>query len=74
MIESAKPAYMANGKKELAHRVEEYRLSQQLTQVQAAIFFKISYATYMRVALGKGCGKLTRAKIEQRLAQQAQAA
>jgi DNA-binding XRE family transcriptional regulator len=65
---------MKNGSKDLARRVEEFRLSQQWTQVRAAVFFKVSHATYMRIESGKGCSKLTRAKVETILAQQAQAA
>jgi len=65
---------MAKNNKGLARKVEDFRLSRQFTQAQAAAFLKVSYATYMRVESGKGCSKLTRAKIEAVLNQALQAA
>lgn len=65
---------MANGNRGLAKRVEEFRLSRQFTQAQAAAFLQVSPATYVRVESGKSCSKLTRAKIEKILNQSLQAA
>jgi DNA-binding XRE family transcriptional regulator len=65
---------MKNGPKNLAQRVEEYRLSREMTQLQAASLFRISLATYMRLQSTKSCSKITRAKIEKVLTQQSVAA
>lgn len=50
--------------------MKEYRLSREMTQPQAAALFRLSMSTYVRIELGKGCGDLTRAKIEKVLGQQ----
>lgn len=65
---------MPKSDKALGQRLKEFRLMHEWTQRQAMVVFGVSYATYLRVELGKGCGDLTRAKIEKRLAQEQKAA
>lgn len=58
----------------LGERVKQFRLMNEWTQADTAKFFRISMATYVRVESGKSCGDLTRAKIENKLEKQTQAA
>lgn len=60
--------------KKLGERVKQLRLGREMTQVEASMFFRISLATLCRLEAGKGCGDLTRAKIEKVLNQYAVAA
>ena len=54
----------------LAQRIKAFRMDRQWYQEQAAAFFKISIATYVRVEHGSGCSDLIRARIEKLLSQQ----
>jgi DNA-binding XRE family transcriptional regulator len=65
---------MPTSNKGLGKRVKDFRLMHEMTQNQAAVFFGVSMATYVRVEQGKGCGDLTSAKIEKRLTKQEAAA
>jgi DNA-binding XRE family transcriptional regulator len=60
---------MPKPNKALGQKVKEFRLMRQMTQEKAAIFFGVSYATYIRVEQGKGSGDLIRARIEKALNQ-----
>ena len=55
--------------KTLGERVKELRLSKEMTQVKATMFFRVSLATIIRLEAGKDCSDLVRAKIEKILSQ-----
>jgi len=65
---------MPKSDKALGQRVKEFRLMHAWTQEEAAVEFLLSYTTYFRVEHGMGCGDLTRAKIEKRIAESQKAA
>lgn len=56
-----------NSDKVLAKRVKDYRLSREMTQIQASALFRISLSTYIRVEHGVACSDLVRTKIEKLL-------
>jgi DNA-binding XRE family transcriptional regulator len=58
----------------LAQRVKDFRMDRQWYQEQAAAYFKVSIATYVRVEHGKGCSDLIRARFEKMLIGQQQEA
>ena len=64
---------MPKANKDLGKRVKEFRITREMTQGQAADFFRVSMSTYVRIERGAGCSDLTRGKIERPLTTQQQA-
>lgn len=60
---------MVKKDKTLGERIKELRLSREMTQVDATMFFRVSLATIIRLEAGKDCSDLVRAKIEKVLNQ-----
>jgi DNA-binding XRE family transcriptional regulator len=64
---------MPKSDKGLGQKVKDFRMEQQMTQEEAARFFRVSIATFIRIEGGKNCRDLTRARIETKIAKQLQA-
>jgi transcriptional regulator with XRE-family HTH domain len=58
----------------IGKRIKAFRLANQMTQVQVAVFLGVSRGTVVRLERGFGCLELTASKINQKLDQQERAA
>ena len=65
---------MVKPDKKLGEKMKALRLEREMTQPQAALMFRISLSTLVRLEMGGGCSDLTRAKIEKVLNQYSVAA